>query len=325
MINYSALQQCLAALDLLPSWQPLIEDSRRRFNVDAHGDMTKWQQALVSLPAISCHQTRLNQAAITLDCDVALSSDTRQQLRQALQSLHPWRKGPFDLFGVFIDTEWRSDWKWERVYPHLAPLQDKSVLDIGCGSGYHLWRMLGAGARYAIGIEPSLLFNMQFHAVNRYIESEQAFVLPFTAEQLADADAFDTVFSMGVLYHRPSPIDHLLKLLAMVKRGGQLVVETLVLPETGNAQALLCPHDRYAQMRNVWFIPNPELMLTWMRRCGIANARVVDVNHTSTDEQRQTEWMRFHSLQQYLDPNDSSLTVEGYPAPTRAVFIGEKV
>jgi len=324
MLNYSALQTCLQELELLPAWQHLITTTRERFSPQAHGDMPNWLQVVANLPDIELHQCLLDRDTVTLVNDKPISSQTRAQLNHNLQMLHPWRKGPFDLFGVMIDTEWRSDLKWRRVYPHLHSLQDKSVLDIGCGSGYHVWRMLGAGARYAIGVEPSLLFNLQFNVLNHYIQSEQAFVLPLAAELLPDISAFDTVFSMGVLYHRPSPIDHLAKLLALVKPGGQLVVETLVLEQLGDGQQVLCPQDRYAQMRNVWFIPNIELMLTWMNRCGIVNARVVDINQTSSEEQRQTEWMRFHSLDQFLDPQNPALTVEGYPAPRRAVFIGEK-
>ena len=324
MLNLATLQNCFSTMDLLPAWQSLLPEIEQRFAANAHGDMSKWRDAIAKLPAIDKYRYRLDQAEVALIGEQALSTATREQMIQALQILHPWRKGPFDLFGVHIDCEWHSDWKWDRVRPHLRSLHNKDVLDIGCGSGYHVWRMLGEGARYAIGVEPSLLYCMQFNAINRYIKSERGFVLPFSAEQLPDAEAFDTVFSMGVLYHRPSPIDHLNKLLALLKPGGQLLLETLVLKQEGEGQQLLCPQDRYAQMRNVWFIPNIELMLTWMRRCGIVNARVVDINQTSIEEQRQTPWMRFHSLQQFLDPHDPSLTVEGYPAPLRAVFVGEK-
>ena len=45
---------------------------------------------------------------------------------------------------------------------------------------------------------------------------------------------------------------------------------------------------------------------------------------TSTDEQRATKWMTNHSLIDFLDPNNKSLTIEGYPAPKRAVFIATK-
>jgi tRNA (mo5U34)-methyltransferase len=50
---------------------------------------------------------------------------------------------------------------------------------------------------------------------------------------------------------------------------------------------------------------------------------MVDFNKTTTDEQRSTDWMRFHSLPEFLDPENPELTAEGHPAPIRAVFIAE--
>jgi tRNA (mo5U34)-methyltransferase len=125
----------------------------------------------------------------------------------------PWRKGPYSLYGINIDTEWRSDWKWERVLPHLSDLTGRTILDVGCGSGYHMWRMIGAGAHLAVGIDPTQLFLCQFEAVRKLLGNDQrAHLLPLGIEQLPALEAFDTVFSMGVLYHRRSPLDHLWQL-----------------------------------------------------------------------------------------------------------------
>ena len=65
-------------------------------------------------------------------------------------------------------------------------------------------------------------------------------------------------------------------------------------------------------------------MLAWLRRCGFVDARVVDVSTTTTAEQRRTDWMRFESLAESLDPENPQLTVEGYPAPRRAVFVANR-
>jgi tRNA (mo5U34)-methyltransferase len=83
------------------------------------------------------------------------------------------------------------------------------------------------------------------------------------------------------------------------------------------------PEDRYAMMRNVWFLPSTETLLLWLRRAGFSKARVVDRARTTTDEQRQTEWMAFNSLSDFLEPGCPEKTVEGYPAPLRAVVIAE--
>ena len=50
---------------------------------------------------------------------------------------------------------------------------------------------------------------------------------------------------------------------------------------------------------------------------------MVDLNQTSLEEQRATEWMRFNSLKDFLDPDDVNKTAEGYPAPLRAVIVAE--
>ncbi|MBR9800034.1 MAG: DUF1698 domain-containing protein, partial [Gammaproteobacteria bacterium] len=41
-------------------------------------------------------------------------------------------------------------------------------------------------------------------------------------------------------------------------------------------------------------------------------------------EQRATDWMTYHSLSDFLDPADPSLTREGHPAPRRAVLIATR-
>ncbi len=293
-----------------------------RFEDNPHGDVQRWHKALSQLPELGNTTVDLNQPAITLRADTA-EGVSREPLEAALRGLMPWRKGPFDFFGIPIDTEWRSDWKWDRVAPHLANLEGRRVLDVGCGSGYHCWRMLGAGARRVIGIDPGLLFLFQFLSVKRYLPDAPVDLLPVRMEDLpAKLETFDTTFSMGVLYHRRSPIDHLLELKDTLRRGGELVLETLVVD--GPEGYSLVPEDRYGQMRNVWFLPSCDTLLRWLDRAGYRNARMVDVTATTTEEQRATDWMRFQSLADFLDPEDPSKTVEGYPGPKRATVIAEK-
>jgi len=103
---------------------------------------------------------------------------------------------------------------------------------------------------------------------------------------------------------------------------GELVLETLVVD--GDENTVLVPGDRYAQMRNVYFIPSAPALKQWLEKCGFVDVKIVDMNITSTDEQRRTEWMTTESLADFLDPADASKTVEGYPAPLRAVLIAKK-
>ena len=182
--------------------------------------------------------------------------------------------------------------------------------------------MLGAGAKLALGIDPTRIFLYQFHAVQRLLAPNNAHLLPLRSEHLPAFGCFDTVFCLGVLYHRRSPIDHLQELFSYLRPGGELVLETLVVP--GDKYTILVPADRYAKMANVWFLPSTEALENLLQRVGFEDVRTVDINQTSIQEQQATEWMTFHSLEQFLDPNNPKLTVEGYPAPLRATLIATK-
>jgi tRNA (mo5U34)-methyltransferase len=283
-----------------------------------HGDFPRWKQALQFLPDIEPHSRELGRALRIGDAG-QLDAPDMERLRSTLMHLHPWRKGPLELFGLKIDTEWRSDWKWDRVLPHITPLAGRRVLDIGCGNGYHCWRMAGQGAAFVLGVEPSILFNLQYWVVRKYLASAPVYLLPNKLEDLpANLHAFDTVFSMGVLYHRREPMDHVRELLACLRPGGELVLETLItdsgdlFPESGM---------RYARMGNVWNVPSVATLVRWVESAGFREARIVDTNRTSTEEQRSTDWMQFESLAQALDPYNPAMTVEGYPAPVRALLV----
>ncbi|OOZ43626.1 tRNA 5-methoxyuridine(34)/uridine 5-oxyacetic acid(34) synthase CmoB [Solemya velum gill symbiont] len=315
------LQRLTASLrDLgMEAWaESLPEDLERLFAQRRHGDVPRWQAVLDELPEIADGEVDLGQCVAVTS---SLPEKERDALKALLLRLSPWRKGPFHLHGVDIETEWRSDWKWERVKPHISPLAKRSVLDIGCGSGYHAWRMAGEGASLVVGVDPSLLFLMQFNAVRHFIGNDwPVHLLPIGIEQLPSRGlGFDTLFSMGILYHRRSPIEHLLDLKNLLRPGGELVLETLVIE--GGENSVLVPESRYAKMRNVWFIPSTEMLMIWLRRAGFRDVRLVDLNRTSIEEQHSTEWMQFESLPDFLDPRDSLKTVEGYPVPLRATLI----
>ncbi|MCP5204954.1 MAG: tRNA 5-methoxyuridine(34)/uridine 5-oxyacetic acid(34) synthase CmoB [Pseudomonadales bacterium] len=318
MIDYQPLIDRWCGGDLDRWAQRLPQQLARGLSTTRYGDLPRWLQALAALPDLQARDIHLDTARVGAAGKAPLDSATATALREALQQLHPWRKGPFELFGVHIDTEWRSDWKWDRLAPALDDLAGRRVLDVGCGSGYHCWRMLGAGAAEVIGIDPTPLFVVQYWALRKYLQRDQAWVLPVGIEDLpARLQAFDTVFSMGVLYHRRSPLDHLLELRDCLRPGGQLLLETLVIE--GGPGATLVPENRYARMGNVWFLPSCATLLGWLGKLGYTQAEVVDVNVTSVEEQRSTGWMRFHSLADFLDPQDHDKTIEGHPAPRRAI------
>ncbi len=305
---------------LAPWIERLTEQLSAGFSSQRYGDLPRWLAALNMLPDVSPASIDLDASRV--GCSGSMGATDRQQLIAGLRGLHPWRKGPFQLFDVHIDTEWRSDWKWNRLRDAMGDLSAKRVLDVGCGSGYHCWRMRGAGAAEVIGIDPSPLFNLQFRAIQYYLKQPNINVLPVALEQLPpQLKAFDTVFSMGVLYHRRSPLDHLIELRDALVPGGQLVLETLVVE--GDRDTVFVPPGRYARMGNVWFLPSSLALSCWLTKAGFENARIVDENITSTREQRATEWMTFHSLSHFLDGDDPSKTAEGHPAPRRAILTAE--
>ncbi|MDR0676752.1 MAG: tRNA 5-methoxyuridine(34)/uridine 5-oxyacetic acid(34) synthase CmoB [Elusimicrobiota bacterium] len=243
--------------------------------------------------------------------------------KNLLKKFIPWRKGPFEIFGILIDTEWKSNLKWDRIRNKISPLKNKIVLDVGAGNGYYSFKMRGQGAKIVIGVDPYPVFISQFLLFQKYIKDNFVINLPLKVECLTnDMKFFDTVFSMGILYHRISPIDHLMKLYSFLKKDGELVLETLI--STSKIKDLIFPIDTYSKMPNVWFIPSIEMLTIWLKRVGFRNIRCIDISLTTRDEQRKTKWMTFESLDNFLDKNDKTKTCEGYQAPIRAVFIANK-
>ena len=283
-----------------------------------HGDFDKWMKLLSKLPDTSPSVRNLSDK-VELGTASDIDEYTQKQITGLLKLFMPWRKGPYDIHGIHIDTEWRSDWKWDRVTPHIQPLKDRYVLDVGCGSGYHMWRMLGENAKMVVGVDPTQLFLMQFQAIKHFHQQANVHLLPLGIEQLPPLKAFDTVFSMGVLYHRRSPIEFLQQLKDQLNPGGELILETLVVE--GDETTVLMAGERYAQMRNVWYLPSTRALSVWMARVGFKDIKVVDLDQTSIKEQRATQWMTNQSLVDFLDPEDHNKTVEGYPAPLRAVIV----
>ncbi|MDH5544224.1 MAG: tRNA 5-methoxyuridine(34)/uridine 5-oxyacetic acid(34) synthase CmoB [Gammaproteobacteria bacterium] len=323
MIDFGAFYQVLAQDAKLAKFSDTFRLNIEQVCQRKDGNLPGWLTILDALPPLSPHHIELNQAVIEIGSEKQLNQYDQQRLEKQLRALMPWRKGPFSIFGIHIDTEWRSDWKWDRVAPHLSSLEGRRVLDVGAGSGYHCWRMYGAGASLVVGIDPWWLYIMQFEAIKHFIGEVSVFNLPLGIQDLpVNMQAFDTVFSMGVLYHRKSPIEHLQQLAQCLRPGGELLLETLVIE--GGAGEVLVPDDRYAKMKNVWFIPSTVELERWLKRCGFTDIRLVDLNQTTLEEQRPTNWMTGESLPDFLNQTDQNLTIEGYPAPKRAVFLATR-
>lgn len=306
-----------------PGWQEKLAGQLDHiFAQPGHGHFNQWLDNVNQLSYVFPSICELDQAAPK----IGLASDTSDHtgVKRALMNLKPWRKGPFNFCALALDSEWRCDLKWQRILEILPSLAGKTVLDVGCGNGYYMLRMLGAGADKVIGVDPTLLFMAQFYALTQNIQPQlHAHLLPIPFEQLIpELNHFDIIFSMGVLYHRRDPQQHCQQLHARLANEGILLLETLVIDAHGCVE--LIPEDRYAGMRNVWHIPSPELVIAWLKAVGFEDAQCHSLTVTTVHEQRASVWTQDYSLVQVLDDQDISKTIEGHPAPIRAIFTARK-
>jgi tRNA (mo5U34)-methyltransferase len=310
-------------------WHKWYEDleklviSKRAFLDSAGGNFKKFKHVVEILPKIDFHTVDpsfdLSSKAIRIGQAEHLLPGQKDEIYNGLVNLNPWRKGPFDFFGVHVDSEWQSWMKWERLEPHLPNLENKKILDIGSSNGYYMFKMAASNPMFALGLEPQSAFYYQYCAAQKYLNLKNVFCLPAAYNELPAMNRFfDLVLCMGILYHRKSPVEMLRQIHDSLKPGGQVVVENLVIK--GENNHCLFPLDRYAKMRNVFFIPDLSAMQAWLTRAGFSNIKCVDITETTLEEQRKTPWIQTESLEDFLDSEDPSKTVEGYPAPVRAIY-----
>jgi len=239
------------------------------------------------------------------------------------KKLSPWRVGPYQLGSLTIDAEWRSHIKWDRISPLLGETSDKRIADIGASSGYFLFKLLQGDPELALGFDPIDRCWLQFSVLQHLINDPR---LGFIPTGLATLEAFpgffDIVLCMGVIYHQRDPFMACKRLYQSIRPGGRVILESLTINEPGSH--LLVPKERYAKMRNAWIIPTPEALEALLLRAGFTNTTIHRFGPITTSEQRRTEWAPYESLADFLDPTDSSRTIEGYPAPHSAAVVAIK-
>ena len=251
-----------------------------------------------------------------------ISKADREKVYSVMQSIKPWRKGPFEVFGIEIDAEWRSERKWNRVLPSLPSLENKVVADIGCSNGYYMFRMSAHKPKCVIGFEPYLHHYFTFKTLNSFAGINNLFSELFGVEDIGLFEgSFDVVFLMGILYHRVSPLEVLREIRKAMRPGGTLIVESQGIP--GDMPVALFPEERYAKVPGTYFVPTAACLKNWMLRAGFTDVEIFDSHPMSSKEQRRTEWMDFESYSDFIDQQNPNLTVEGYPAPIR-IFIKGK-
>ena len=271
---------------------------------------------------VSIHR-ELNADHVTIGRKEDLTQSQHDLIHDALVALMPWRKGPFRLFGHEVDAEWRSNLKWDRVCEAAGELRGRQILDVGCGNGYYMFRAAAHEPGRVIGIDPSVPFLLSFELMQRYLQMPNLQYERLGVEDLEVFDrAFDIALCMGIVYHHRNPIVILNRLLKTLRVGGIAIVESQTID--GEGSIALFPEERYAKARNVYFMPTKDCLVNWVSRSGFKNVEVISHTKVTSDEQRSTEWMAYESLRDFLDPNDDSLTIEGYPAPWRTVIRAER-
>ncbi len=235
-------------------------------------------------------------------------------LHETAKALRPWRKGPFQIPGTLIDSEWNSARKYNLLAPHFN-LKGKRIADIGCNNGYYLFRMLAQKPAKLVGFDPSPLFMTQFEFLDYYIRSGIVYELLGVEHLPFYEERFDVIFCLGVLYHRSDPVATLKALKKGLEKGGILYLDTFMIE--GDEEIALTPAHTYSKIPNIYFIPTVKALKNWCLRAGFSEVEVLAIVKTTPDEQRKTAWITGQSLEDFLDPNDPEKTVEGYPAPKR--------
>ena len=283
--------------------------------IDTRQKWLKWKniapryEKLKELPDVECE-------LIIDDCITLVSKQNidNQKIQEVAKFIMPWRKGPWMVFDTFIDSEWQSYKKYNLLKPYFN-LKDKIVGDIGCNNGYYMFRMLKDKPKHIVGFDPAPLMRVQFDFINHFVKSNIKYEL-LGVEHLPYYNIkFDTLFCLGVLYHRHNPIETIKQLYKGLNPNGELIIDTFMID--GDDEVALSPKDRYSKIPNIYFIPTIPAFKNWISRAGFKNIEVLEITKTDLDEQRQTEWIDTQSLNHFLDPNDSSKTIEGYPAPKR--------
>lgn len=250
-----------------------------------------------------------------------LSQEEYETVYETAKKLIPWRKGPFKLFGIEIDSEWQSNIKYNLIRPHFN-LKDKVVADIGCNNGYYMFRMLEDKPKRLIGFDPSPLTMLQFDFINHFVKSDIVYEKLGVEHLELYNHKFDFIFMLGVLYHRPDPVGTLKSLARGMNKNGEVLIDTFMID--GEEEVALTPNGRYSKIPNIYFIPTIPALKNWLSRAGFENIEVLAVTTTTSEEQRKTQWSFDQSLEDFLDPKDSSKTVEGYPAPKRVYLKAKK-
>lgn len=311
LLKSEEARQALRAIDV---------EREKRLHWKPFNDIKALMPELPDMGEVTCN---FDQAFVQVGEDLSEDDPRRAQIEAAARACMPWKKGPFKLFGIEIDAEWRSDYKWDRLKKALPDQKDKVILDVGGNNGYYGFRMLSQEPKLVVNIDPIPRLHYQWHLLQHFAKIPNFNFHMWGWEEVAYfEEVFDTVFSMGTLYHHSNPVQLLKDHHKALKPGGLLVLESIVID--GDGDHCLFPEDRYAAMRNVWFVPTAKAMCNMLMRTKFKDIQVIATNRHEVSEQRTTSWNPGHSYENFIDPEDPNRTIEGHPAPHRAIVFARK-
>ena len=283
----------------------------------------RYREPYQALSRYSARRIDVSGDTVMIGGSEEVSDGERNEIKTHLQAFMPWRKGPFSVFGVDVDAEWRSERKWARLAGRLPDLRGKVIADIGCNNGYYMFRMADHHPRFVLGLEPSVQHYYCFNALNSMAGFDNLAIDLLGVEHLPlFPDCFDIIFLMGIIYHRPSPIDTLRDIVTALRPGGTLILESQAIP--GTEPYALFPDTTYAKVPGTYFVPTGSCLTNWMQKAGFVDIDLFCSHPMSAKEQRKTEWMVFESFEDFIHPDHPEQTVEGYPAPLRVFVKGCK-
>ncbi len=222
---------------------------------------------------------------VTLGDAVSVKGEAPQNIEETARLMMPWRKGPFALFDTYIDSEWRSNVKYNLLRKHFD-LKDKRVADIGCNNGYYLFRMQEDAPKLLVGFDPSPLFKTQFDFINHFVKSDIVYELLGVEHVEFYEQKFDTIFCLGVLYHRSDPVAMLKSLYKGLDKEGELFLDTFYIE--GEDEICLSPASSYSKIPNIYFVPTINALKNWCLRAGFESFEVLETSKTDASEQRKT-------------------------------------
>ena len=224
-----------------------------------------------------------------------LSAQQREIVENRIRELGPWFHNFQIADGVWTNPDEEPgpqypNVRWQLIKPWLPDVAGKTVLDIGCSSGFFSLKLKELGAAYVLGVDAGEQRNAidQARFAAEALELEVDFRICSVYDLAALGKQFDIVLFMGVLYHLRHPLLALEVIRPLCRE--TLIFQTITTKheqtftelEIGQLQnsslhSPLLVDPQYPAIRFVegaldrdvscWFVPNPQAVMSMLRSC----------------------------------------------------------